>query len=60
MSGFYELLATQPAVLLFTVIGLGYFLGNLRIGGFTLGIAAVLFVGLVFGAARSALRRSPR
>ncbi len=51
MSGFYELLATQPAVLLFTVIGLGYFLGNLKIGGFRLGIAAVLFVGLAFGAA---------
>jgi putative transport protein len=51
MGGFYELLATQPAVLLFTVVGLGYFLGNLRVGGFRLGIAAVLFVGLAFGAA---------
>ena len=51
MSGFYELLATQPVVLLFTVVGLGYFLGNLRIGGFRLGIAAVLFVGLAFDAA---------
>ena len=51
MGGFYELLASQPAVLLFTVVGLGYFLGNFRIGGFRLGIAAVLFVGLAFGAA---------
>jgi putative transport protein len=50
MGRFYELLATQPAVLLFTVVGLGYFLGNLRIGGFRLGVAAVLFVGLAFGA----------
>jgi putative transport protein len=51
MRGFFELLATQPAVLLFTVVGLGYFLGNLRIGGFRLGVAGVLFVGLAFGAA---------
>jgi putative transport protein len=51
MGRFYELLATQPAGLLFTVVGLGYFLGNLRIGGFRLGVAAVLFVGLAFGAA---------
>ncbi|MBZ5637732.1 MAG: transporter [Acidobacteriia bacterium] len=51
MVRFYDLLATQPVVLLFTVVGLGYFLGNLKIGGFRLGIAAVLFVGLGFGAA---------
>lgn len=50
MSGFHDLLAGSPVVLLFTVVGLGYFLGNLRIGGFRLGIAGVLFVGLAFGA----------
>jgi putative transport protein len=46
----HDLLATSAPALLFTVVGLGYFLGNVRIRGFTLGVAAVLFVGLVFGA----------
>ncbi len=50
MSGFFDLLASSSPALLFTVVGLGYFLGNVKVGGFTLGIAAVLFVGLVFGA----------
>ena len=50
MSGLYELLSQSAPALLFAVIGLGYFLGSVRIGGITLGIAAVLFVGLVFGA----------
>ncbi len=50
MGSLYDLLASSKPALLFTVIGLGYFLGNVRIGGFKLGISAVLFVGLVFGA----------
>ncbi len=50
MGGFFDLLASSSPALLFTVVGLGYFLGNVKVGGFTLGIAAVLFVGLVFGA----------
>ncbi len=50
MGGVFDLLANSQPLLLFTVIGLGYFLGNIRIGGFKLGIAAVLFVGLIFGA----------
>ncbi len=50
MSGIHDLLAGSTPLLLFTVIGLGYFLGNLKLKGFSLGIAAVLFVGLVFGA----------
>jgi putative transport protein len=50
MHSVFELLATSAPALLFTVVGLGYFLGNIRIKGFSLGIAAVLFVGLVFGA----------
>jgi putative transport protein len=50
VSRFLDLLAGSPTVLLFTVVGLGYLLGNLRIWGFRLGIAGVLFVGLVFGA----------
>jgi putative transport protein len=51
MDYLYELLSNQrvPA-LLFVVIGLGYFIGNIRVRGFSLGISAVLFVGLIFGA----------
>jgi putative transport protein len=46
----HDLLATSTPALLFTVVGLGYFLGSIKIRGFTLGVSAVLFVGLVFGA----------
>lgn len=50
MAGLRDLLASSTPLLLFTVIGLGYFLGSLKLKGFSLGIAAVLFVGLAFGA----------
>jgi putative transport protein len=43
-------LAGNPLLLLFTVIGLGYLVGNIRAFGFKLGIAAVLFAGIAFGA----------
>ena len=45
-----ELFQTQPLLTLFVVCGLGYLLGQIRVGGFSLGVAAVLFVGLAFGA----------
>jgi putative transport protein len=50
MGALRDLLASSTPLLLFTVIGLGYFLGSLKLRGFGLGIAAVLFVGLAFGA----------
>ncbi len=50
MGAFLDLLRSSPVVLLFTVVGLGYFLGSLRIRGFRLGVGAVLFVGLLLGA----------
>lgn len=50
LHNLHELLATSAPALLFTVVGLGHLLGTIRIRGFSLGIAAVLFVGLVFGA----------
>lgn len=40
----------SPLLLLFTVIAIGYGVGELKIRGFKLGVAAVLFVGLGFGA----------
>lgn len=45
-----ELLAEHPLLLLFLVSTIGYYLGEIRFGGAGLGIAAVLFVGLAFGA----------
>jgi putative transport protein len=50
MASIINLLAENQLLLLFTVIGLGYLLGNIRIFGFSLGITAVLFVGMAFGA----------
>lgn len=44
------LLESSPLLLLFLVAALGYWLGRVRIGGRALGVAAVLFVGLAFGA----------
>jgi putative transport protein len=45
-----ELLVEQPLLLLFLVMTLGYLLGEVHIKGIKLGVAAVLFVGLAFGA----------
>ncbi len=45
----HSIFASSPPFLLFTVIGLGYFLGHLRVFGFHLNVAAVLFVGIGFG-----------
>ncbi|GAB4398071.1 MAG: aspartate:alanine exchanger family transporter [Microscillaceae bacterium] len=49
MNFLIEILLENKLLLLFLVIALGYFLGKLNIGGFSLGIAAVLFVGIFFG-----------
>jgi putative transport protein len=43
------LLNSQPFVALFLTIGLGCLAGNIRIAGFSLGVGAVLFVGLLIG-----------
>ncbi|MBZ0213303.1 MAG: transporter, partial [Nitrospirae bacterium] len=45
-----QFLSEQPLLLLFLVLGLGYPLGRLRLFGTRLGVGAVLFVGLAFGA----------
>ncbi|NJN16234.1 MAG: transporter [Oscillochloris sp.] len=45
-----DLLAGSPLLLLFVVSAIGYLIGRIRIGGVSLGVAAVLFVGLAFGA----------
>ncbi|MEO1449664.1 MAG: hypothetical protein AAFV07_09035, partial [Bacteroidota bacterium] len=45
-----ELLKANPLLLLFVVAALGYGIGSIRIGKTSLGVAAVLFVGLAVGA----------
>ncbi len=44
------MLINNPLLLLFLVSAIGYLLGRIQIGGVSLGVAAVLFVGLAFGA----------
>jgi putative transport protein len=44
-----HLLEPRPLVLLFGVSALGYLFGQLRLLGFSLGVAAVLFAGLFVG-----------
>jgi putative transport protein len=50
MAFISELLGTQPILTLFLAIGLGYAVGQVTVLGFSLGIGAVLFVGLFLGA----------
>ncbi len=45
-----QLLLENKPLLLFLVIAIGYFIGRIRFRGFSFGVAAVLFVGLAFGA----------
>ncbi len=45
-----DLLLQNPLLLLFVVAALGYVIGRIKIRGISLGVAAVLFVGLFFGA----------
>ena len=51
-----ESFKANEVLLLFIVAGLGYWIGSIRIRGTGLGVAAVLFVGLAFGALDPALR----
>ena len=44
-----QILIDSPLLLLFVICAAGYGIGNLRVKGNRLGIAAVLFVGLAFG-----------
>jgi putative transport protein len=50
MTDLVTLLVNQPLLLLFLVAALGYPLGRYRVGGTSVGVSAVLFVGLAFGA----------
>jgi putative transport protein len=45
-----NVIGTQPILTAFLAIGLGYLVGQITIFGFSLGVGAVLFVGLALGA----------
>jgi len=42
-------LEQNTLLLLFIVIAIGYLIGNIKVGKFSIGVAAVLFTGLFFG-----------
>jgi putative transport protein len=45
-----EIIGSQPILAVFLAIGVGYLVGQINLGGFSLGVGAVLFVGLAIGA----------
>jgi putative transport protein len=49
MEWITTLLNSQPFIAVFLAIGLGYAAGNIKVAGFSLGVGAVLFVGLLIG-----------
>lgn len=51
-----QLLIDSPLLLLFTVVAIGYPLGRIKIGGSRLGVASVLFVGIVVSSLHPDLR----
>ncbi len=50
MESLIHILAENKLILLFSIIGIGFLAGQLRVLGFSLGVAAVLFTGIAFGA----------
>jgi putative transport protein len=50
MKFIIDLLSANPVLLLFMVAAIGFPLGKLKFRGASLGVSAVLFVGLLFGA----------
>src|SRR4051812_28890511 len=45
-----DIIGSQPILTAFLAIGVGYLVGQINIAGFSLGVGAVLFVGLAIGA----------
>lgn len=45
-----DVIGGQPILTAFLAIGLGYLVGQISVAGFSLGVGAVLFVGLAIGA----------
>ncbi len=51
-----DVLKSNPLLLLFIVAGIGYPLGGIKLGGISLGVTAVTFVGLAIGALDAEIR----
>ena len=51
MATLAAFLVAQPLLAFFLVVGVGYAVGEINLGGFSLGVGAVLFTGLALGAA---------
>jgi len=49
MDAVRDIVSESEPLLLFLVIGVGFLIGQIKIRGFKLGVAGVLFVGLAFG-----------
>src|SRR5215218_5161919 len=45
-----DIIGSQPILTAFLTIGVGYLVGQINIAGFSMGVGAVLFVGLAIGA----------
>src|SRR3954447_2383399 len=45
-----DIIGSQPILTAFLAIGVGYLVGQINIAGFSMGVGAVLFVGLAIGA----------
>jgi putative transport protein len=45
-----DIVGSQPILAVFLAISVGYLVGQINLGGFSLGVGAVLFVGLAIGA----------
>jgi putative transport protein len=50
MNFLLDYLSTHPLILLFLIVGIGFFLSHIKIKGVGFGVAFVLFVGIAFGA----------
>ena len=49
MESLHQIFVKSEPLLLFAIIGIGFMVGQVKIKGFSLGIAGVLFIGLLFG-----------
>ena len=55
-----EIIGAQPILAAFLAIGMGYLVGQISIGGFSLGVGAVFSWGSPSGRSRPRLRSSAR
>lgn len=55
----FDLLVDSPTLTLFVVLLVGFMIGNVRVFGFSLGAAGVLFAGLLVSALNPAIKLDP-